>query len=116
MRTAPTSSVGEGDLGVNLTSYARHLRASNISPRTVQTYTEAVRQLDSFLLEHGMPREVARIRREHVEAFIEGLLTRRHANGELYKTTTAQNRYRGCRSFFAWLVEEGEIKASPMTR
>jgi site-specific recombinase XerD len=98
-----------GDLGVNLTSYARHLRASNMSPKTVLTYSEAVRQLALFLAARGMPVDVAKIRREHVETFIEDLLAR-------FKPATAHNRYRGLQSFFKWLEEEGEIRESPMLR
>lgn len=43
----------------------------------------------------------------HVEAFIADLLER-------YKPATASNRYRALRVFFAWAVEEGEIRRSPM--
>jgi site-specific recombinase XerD len=44
-----------------------------------------------------------------VEAFIEALLAR-------WKPATANNRYRGCQAFFRWLVEEGELRESPMVR
>lgn len=98
-----------GDIGVNLASFARHLRASNVSPRTVEAYSEAVRQLGAFLSDRGMPTQVANVRREHVEAFIESLLAR-------WKPATAHNRYRGCQAFFRWLLEEGEVRESPMTR
>jgi site-specific recombinase XerD len=116
MRQAPAHSSPASDLTVNLTSYARHLRASNASPRTIQTYTEAVGQLGAFLERRGMPTTVAAIRREHVESFIEDLLTRRHADGRLWKPATAHNRYRACRSFFRWLLEEGEVRDDPMAR
>jgi site-specific recombinase XerD len=56
-----------------------------------------------------MPTSPARLRREHVEAFMEALLARA-------KPATAHNRYRALRSFFAWLVEEGEVRESPMAR
>jgi site-specific recombinase XerD len=49
------------------------------------------------------------ITREHVEAFIADLLER-------WKPATAHNRYRALRSFFGWLVDEGEIRESPMAR
>jgi site-specific recombinase XerD len=70
---------------------------------------ESARQLARFLGERGMPRDVASITREHVEAFITHLLER-------WKPATANNRYRGLQSFFRWLVEEGEIGESPMAR
>jgi len=109
MRKAPTHIEAAGDIGVNLASFARHLRASNVSPRTVEAYSEAVRQLAAYLATEGMPTLVAHVRREHIEAFIEALLAR-------WKPATAHNRYRGCQAFFRWLVEEGELRESPMIR
>lgn len=50
-----------------------------------------------------MPIQVAAIRREHVEAFIEDLLKK-------WSPATANNRYRGLQQFFKWLVEDGEIR------
>lgn len=56
-----------------------------------------------------MPRAVAAIHREHVEAFVEDQLAR-------LKPASAANRYRSLQQFFRWLVDEGEIKESPMAR
>ena len=109
MRQASADITAAGDIAVNIESYGRHLRAENLSPRTRQTYMESARQLARFLGERGMPRDVASITREHVEAFITHLLER-------WKPATANNRYRGLQSFFRWLVEEGEIGESPMAR
>jgi len=88
-------------------SFRRSILAENKSPRTVQTYEEALRLFGAFLSAHGMPTDVATIHREHVESFIAELLAK-------YKPATASNRYRGLQVFFKWAVEEGEIKASPM--
>ena len=57
----------------------------------------------------GMPRTVAAIHREHVEAFIEDQLAR-------LKPASAANRYRSLQQFFRWLVDEGELRESPMAR
>jgi site-specific recombinase XerD len=92
-----------------LASWKRHLRAQCASPATLETYGIAVGQLRAYLLEQGMPIAPTAITREHVEAFILDLLAR-------HKPATAHNRYRGCRSFFAWLVDEGELRESPMAR
>ena len=97
------------DLGVNIAAFGRHLRAENLSPRTLETYTEAVDQFARFLAAQGMPQDVAHIRRDHVEAFISHLLDR-------WKPATANNRYRGLQSFFNWLVDEGEVKETPFAR
>ena len=72
VKASPSSIKAPGDLTVNLSSFALHLRAENLSPRTQETYTESVRQFIQYLSEQGMPQDVANIRREHIEAFIVG--------------------------------------------
>lgn len=107
LSTTPIVTVG--DLGGNAASWARHLRASNLAPRTQQTYGEAIRAFARFLADAGMPTDVAHIRREHVEAWIEKLLADS-------KPATATNRYRSLQQFWKWAVEEGEIAVSPMAK
>ena len=102
------SSITAGDILVNNESFARHLRAGNLSGKTIYAYCGAVEQFAAFLAAKGMPQDVATVTREHVEAFISHLL-------ETRKPTTAHQRYRGLQAFFKWLAEEHEIKASPMT-
>jgi len=101
-------SVAAGDIDLNQRSFVRHLRAV-ARRKTIETYSESVRQFARFLAEQGMPQDVAKIKREHVEAFIAELRER-------WKSATANNRYRGLQAFFKWLVEEGEIRESPMAR
>jgi len=81
----------------------------NRSTNTIRGYVEAVEKLDAFLAANGMPRAVANIRREHIEAFVEDQLAR-------LRPASAANRYRSVQQFFRWLVEEGEIKESPMAK
>lgn len=90
-------------------SWRRHLLAENKAPRTVQTYVESVNRFASFLAEQGMPTDPTLIAREHVEHFIADLLTR-------HKPATASNRFRALGTFFRWMLEEGEISASPMAK
>ena len=104
-----TASLPGSELEDLLASWRRHLVAQRLSPATLSTYSTSVTQLAGFLSDRGMPTSPASIRREHVEAFITDLLER-------WKATTAHNRYRGLNSFFRWLVEEGEIRDSPMAR
>lgn len=92
-----------------LASWVRHLRAANLSPRTIQSYEEAARQFVDFLAAKGMPTGADSITREHVESFIEHLLDRHSAS-------TAANRYRSLQQLFRWLVDEGEASSSPMDR
>jgi len=110
MNTARQTSepiVAEGDIAVNLQSFRRSLR-TNRSPRTIQTYTEAVEQLIRFLAERGMPLVVANVTREHIDEFILSIQKR-------WKPATAANRYRALQAFFKYLGEEGELPGgSPM--
>ncbi len=92
-----------------IASWRRHLVAQRMSPATLSTYSTSVRQLGRFLAGQGMPTTPTAITREHVESFVTDLLER-------WKPTTAHNRYRALGSFFRWLVDEGEIRVSPMER
>jgi site-specific recombinase XerD len=98
-----------GDLDELVTSWLRHLRAGNLSSKTLETYRESVAQFVAFLKERGMPQTVASITREHVETWIEHLLQTR-------KPATASVRARALQQLFRWCVEEGEIRESPMSR
>lgn len=112
MRSAATGTVHDtavGSLAQLVASWRRHLVAQRMSPATISTYSTAITQLARFLQARGMPTDPPAIHREHVEAFITDLLAR-------WKPTTAHNRYRGCQAFFGWLLEEGEIRDSPMAR
>jgi site-specific recombinase XerD len=96
-----------GQIAPLVASWRRSLAARRVSPATIATYSSAALLLADYLAAHGMPTEVAGIRREHVESFVADLLERR-------APATAHNRFRGCQAFFAWVVEEGEIRVSPM--
>jgi site-specific recombinase XerD len=109
MTTTTSTRLSVGHIETLQNDWARALRAANRSAKTQETYLDAVRQLDAFLKEHGMPVEADSIKREHVEAFIEHLIATR-------KPATASNRYRGLAKFFAFLAEEGDISESPMNR
>src|SRR5687768_14358871 len=100
--TGRSNDTAQDELGRLAMSWQRHLRAQRASPATISTYGAAVAQLTDFLGSRGMPTSPASITREHVEAFITYLL-------EIRKPATAHNRYRALRSFFSWLLEEGEI-------
>ncbi|HEX2275160.1 MAG TPA: tyrosine-type recombinase/integrase [Acidimicrobiales bacterium] len=106
---ATTSVRDVGELATLIPSFERSLRAANKSPKTVKGYGEAARQLVAFLRDRGMPTAAAKVRREHIEVFMEHLLSR-------WRPATANNRYRALSQLFRWLEEEGEIRQSPMTR
>lgn len=111
MVTALTGAAHRNPPGLerDIASFARHLRAANLSPKTVQTYLESTGQLARFLAATGRPATLDALRREDLEAFIEDLLGRHSA-------ATAHNRYAGLQAFFRWAIEEELIEVSPMAR
>jgi site-specific recombinase XerD len=107
--TSAAESTAGPDIEANAASFGRHLRAGNKAPATIHSYLDAVSRLDAFLAERGLPRAVASLRCEHVEAFVADQLSR-------LKPASAANRYRSLQQFFRWLVDEGEIPEIPMAR
>lgn len=104
-RPRPATDVDE--LAVELRSAARHLRATNLSGRTRETYLAAMHLCHAFLWDRGMPLQVAHVRREHVEAFIVHLL-------ETRSPVTAKSRwYDVLRAFFTCLVETASCGRAP---
>jgi site-specific recombinase XerD len=97
------------NLLVLLDDWKRHLRAANLAPSTIVSYTTIVESFNAYLVAQGMPTAVSAITREHVEAFIADLLDR-------LSPATAAKHYRSLQQLWRWLVEDGEIPRSPMER
>lgn len=91
------------------TSFSRSLRGERKSANTIEVYLRAILEYDRFAIAQGLPREVSKIRRAHVEAFLEDQLNKN-------KPSTASVRHSGLRAFLNWCTDEGEIEASPMIR
>jgi site-specific recombinase XerC len=101
-----TSTFSIADFG---RSFERHLRAARKSPRTVQTYMEAMQLLSAFLDRQGDGRTLLEAKRADIEAFLVSL-------HERCTPATVANRYRSLRRFYGWLEEEEEIPVSPMAK
>jgi len=102
---ASTDSRLIDDLKTLLPSWQRHLRAANLSPRTITAYLSTGETLVRFLRAAGMPTAASGIRREHLETFIEDQLAR-------FQPSTAATRYRDLRQLFRWLLDEGETSST----
>jgi site-specific recombinase XerD len=101
--------VTPGDLGDELASFTRAMRANNVSPNTITAYGGAVRQFGRWLMEHDRPTTVAEIEARHVEEWIGELLERN-------KPATANNRWRGLQRFFNWYETKDDAFTSPMRK
>lgn len=93
-----------------LPSWLRHLKAENKSPRTIQSYEESVLQFARYLAQVGMPTDMTRIGREHVEAYEVSLF-------EIGRSaSTVAVRHRSLQQFFRWAEEERIAVPSPMAK
>lgn len=91
--------------------------ARNLSPATVAVYRRAVHDLGAWLTAQGMPLAPTALTAEHLRAYLAHLLSKPHPRtGAPCKPTLAATRYNSLRVFFNWLVDEGEIPASPLAR
>ena len=98
---------GHGGKGSSAHAARRHPlvraspRAENKRPRTIQSYTEAVRRLHDFCSANGMPLQIVNITPEHIEAFLADQLAR-------LRPASARARFASLRQFFAWLSSRDE--------
>jgi len=110
MTTRADSPTGQADnLTYLLPSFELHLRATNRSPRTIQSYLETARQFASFLDANALPSEPTAVTRRHVEMWEADILAR-------WKPATAAVRHKSLMQLWRWLVDEGEVPSSPMAK
>lgn len=101
--------VTAGDLGDELASFVRAMRAANVSPNTILAYGSAVRQFGEWLVAQGHPTDVRAVESRHVEDWIASIL-------EHQKPATAHNRFRGLQRFFNWYATVDDEFLSPMRK
>ncbi len=92
--------------GSLVASFARHLRARNLAPKTVDIYTGAATAFARWLTAEGITRW-PEVRRAELEQYV-GDLARKRSGGY------ASNQYRALQQFFKWLFTEEEIARNPM--
>jgi site-specific recombinase XerD len=89
--------------------FALSLQAEHRSPRTIISYSEAVRQFSGWLEGQGRPTTIAEITRADVAGWVASLL-------EWAKPATCASRYRALHRYFGWAVDEEELAVSPMVK
>lgn len=89
--------------------FARDLRAADKSPRTVETYLEAVERFARFADEHQSP-TVDAIDAGLVRDWLLAMKAAGNSDG------TRFNRYNGLKAFLRWATAEGLLEANPMDR
>lgn len=91
-----------------LVSYKRHLRASGMSAHTLRTYGQSVQALARHLRAlDDPPATVEDIQRAHIQDWV---VQMSEANPD---SSTPATRFAQVRTFFRWLADEGEIEHVP---
>jgi len=101
--------VAHDDLTVLLPDWSRHLRAINRAPATITSYQMVGGHFLTFLQYRGMPTAASAITREHIETYMAAMV-------DTVKPATVAKHYRSLQQLWRWLVDDGEIPASPMAR
>jgi len=115
MTDLPTSTTHEAPLGIAqrhllIDSYMYCLKSRNLSENTILSYEQTLRALSRFLADKGMPTMPARITREYIEAF------QVDQQNQGKSAATVAQRHVELKGYFKWLIDEGEIKVSPMEK
>jgi site-specific recombinase XerD len=101
--------VPASDIALLAQEWEFHLRAKNLSPATIESYTEAVGLLDAFLVGNGVT-DLASVERRDIEKFIIW-------QSERVSPGSVLTRFRSLRVFFNWLTDDAEeLERSPMAR
>lgn len=103
------ATVAPVDYDILAQTWLASLRAGNKSRHTLKLYATAVEQLRRYLERTGMPLTVGSLTREHLQEFVNDVLSRRSPG-------TAAAYVRPLKVWFSFLVEIGELTASPMAR
>lgn len=99
-----------GQYGALVASYQRALKARNLAPNSIKTYLAMLDRFGRYLRDKGMPLAAEGISRAQCETFLADLVAEGH------KASGLATRHACLKAFFGWLLEEGEISASPMAR
>jgi len=89
--------------------YRLALEAGNKSRSTTVVYLSAIERLAEWLESQGRSTGIGDVAAKDCRGFIDHLLKTK-------APATAHNRFRALRTFFSWLVDEGELERSPMAR
>lgn len=107
MDDAPGDVIAE-ELTTLLTSWMRDLRDDR-SPHTLETYKASVTAFIAYIrTAPDAPADLDGITRWHVRDWVQALKDSGRAPG------TRKTRFTNLRTFFSWLVKEGELPESPM--
>lgn len=106
------------DLAEVIRDFRRALFARGRQPSTVNDYTETANAFRDYCVAEGIPTDVTRIKRRHLEAYLADM---RHRNQLRYNwkevsPATVAKHYRNLRQLFRYLHEEEIIPETPFDK
>jgi hypothetical protein len=93
MSGQPLTTRAESGVLAAISSFSRHLRAADLSPKTIEVYIASSPRSAPFLMRTGLPQDVRRVRRGHTETWTVRVLDTRCPG-------TASVRYRARQTFW----------------
>jgi site-specific recombinase XerD len=84
----------------------------NRTAKTISTYHDTFLDFARYLERERISLHLDAIQREHIERYLAELI----GPERQLAASTAYTRHANLRAWFRWLIEEGEIEASPMAR
>ena len=109
MLAVSTETAVFDDLATLLPDWQISLRANGRQPGTIMSYLATGRAFHAFLAANGMPTRVSAISREHIEHYLADMFS--HS-----QPSTVAKHFRSLQQLFRFLLDDGEITASPMER
>lgn len=90
--------------------------ADGCSQGTIDWLKGALSDLERFCAANGFPTDLAKLRQEHVLAWLVDLRKRtyRNNNGKKLKQNSTNNYWRAVRLFYNWCLETGKLKKTPI--
>jgi site-specific recombinase XerC len=92
------------------TSFERYLKAEGKAPRTIETYLSALDQFTAHLARAGHSGRVKSVTRDDILGWIVAMQEAGNRPGGI------SVRVRALRAYWKWLVEDDELKTSPMEK
>lgn len=89
-------------------SWKRELTARNLSPRTIENYSDSVAKFTAWCATHKRPTSPAKQKPADIVAWLADMLEAGTAS------SSTATHYRNLQQWFRWLLREEEITADPM--
>lgn len=110
----PGGAAGRGDLDVMIDGFAVFIEGEGLALKTRTAYEKSARKFADWLADGNGPVFVAELKRKHLAAYMAHIASALTRSGRLPEKSTTATTYRHLQQWFRFLVEDGELEASPL--